>query len=82
MEGIEKTAIVNGAMRRSKRKVVRFADETKHLPQSFGGSAGTNNGFTVGGTAGGGYGTPHRGFDDTERSRQNFTHSCSQKTQF
>ena len=46
MEGIEKTAIVNRP--RSTRKVVRFAEETKHLHPSFGGSAGTNNGFTVG----------------------------------
>ena len=46
MEGIEKTAIVEGT--RSNRKVVRFAEETKHLHPSFGGSAGTNNSFTVG----------------------------------
>jgi len=46
MEGIEKAAIVKEP--RSKRKTVRFAEETKHFPPSFGGSAGTNNVFTVG----------------------------------
>ena len=33
---------------REAKKLKRFADETEHLPAGWGGSAGSNNGYSVG----------------------------------
>lgn len=46
LDGIEESAIVQGTRTRS--SVQRFSQEAQHLHPSFGGSAGANNGHSVG----------------------------------